>query len=109
VTHIFSLLSNYELKQYGPDADDEVQLRHLDIHDKASQDVLPFLARECDWIDSIISQPPDGQGGVVLIHCQQGISRSAVFVAAYRECRNGKASSHQADALLSNAKVSYIV
>lgn len=87
ITHIFSLLTDDELGQYGPETEDGVVLRHLSIKDDPSEEILPFLTRECDFIESVISHTNGGRGGALLVHCQQGISRSTAFVVAYRQCQ----------------------
>ena len=79
VTHILSVMTGNELEQYGPDEEPGVELRHLDIKDEASADLLRHLDRECIWLDKTLSAP----GTVVLIHCQQGISRSAAIAVGY--------------------------
>lgn len=43
-------------------------------------DLLINLPMACRWIDQAIRG-----GGVVLVHCYQGLSRSAAVVAAYSE------------------------
>lgn len=79
ITHILSVMTASELEQYGPDENPDVELRHLDIKDEPSADLLQHLMRECDWLDATLSQPRN----VVLVHCQQGISRSAAVAVAY--------------------------
>lgn len=77
VTHILTVLSAAELDQYGPDESEGVELRYLDVADDPFQNVIQYFNQECDWIDRVLV------GGVVLVHCQQGVSRSAAFVVAY--------------------------
>lgn len=80
ITHILTILSAAELDQYGPDETKGVELRHLSIVDKPSENILQYFGQECEWLDSALN------GGAVLVHCQQGISRSTAIVVAYGKC-----------------------
>lgn len=84
ITHILSIMTATEFSQYGPDETEGVELRHLEVKDEESSDILQYFTQECDWIDKALSKPTaaGGQAGV-LVHCQQGISRSVAFVVAY--------------------------
>jgi Dual specificity phosphatase, catalytic domain len=58
--------------------------RHIWIEcvDSPTQDLLVYMAGICDFIDQMLElaqQPPKG----VLVHCDQGISRSSAVVIAY--------------------------
>lgn len=55
------------------------QDRHLKIFclDSSHQDLLIHMRRACEFIEKSLSH------GRVLVHCQQGVSRSAAFVIAY--------------------------
>jgi dual specificity phosphatase 12 len=58
--------------------------RHIWIEcvDSPTQDLLVYMAGICDFIDQMLEpaqQPPKG----VLVHCDQGISRSSTVVIAY--------------------------
>ncbi|KAK5315622.1 hypothetical protein LTR70_006706 [Exophiala xenobiotica] len=68
-----------EFEQYGPDETQGVELRHLEVADEESADILQYFPQECGWIDNALS----ATGAGVLVHCQQGVSRSVAFVVAY--------------------------
>jgi len=50
----------------------------IDIRDSTSADLRPHLESVCNYIDRALRS-----GQNVLVHCQQGISRSAAVVMAY--------------------------
>jgi predicted protein tyrosine phosphatase len=50
----------------------------IDIVDHSSADLRPHLEAVCNYIDRILKN-----GQSVLVHCQQGVSRSAAVVIAY--------------------------
>lgn len=82
ITHILTVLSAAELDQYGPDETEGVELRLLSLADEPSENIIQYFGQECDWLDQVL------QGGVVLVHCQQGVSRSVAIVVAYcKYCR----------------------
>jgi len=86
ITHILSILTPIEFEQYGPDESKDVVSWHLELKDEEASDILQYFPVGCDWIDKALSSPGvDGRQGGVIVHCQQGISRSAAFVLAYRE------------------------
>lgn len=87
VTHILSMLTAEELEQYGPDESPDVKLRHWNIKDDPSADLMKNLMRECDWLNDVLTKyrGSDGSKGVVIVHCQQGISRSAALIVAFRK------------------------
>src|SRR5271155_2059323 len=49
------------------------------LYDKTSERVAPYFDEFIEFISSA-----HASGGVVLIHCQEGISRSATLALAYR-------------------------
>ena len=85
ITHILSVMTGTELESYGPDENPEVVLRHVDIRDEPTADMLQHLIRECDWMDEVLLKyrTKDGERAAVIVHCQQGISRSAAIIVAY--------------------------
>lgn len=86
ITHILSILTATELEKYGPDESPDVELRHYEMADEEDADLLKDIDRECDWIDgSLNHRTKDGRKGAIIIHCQQGISRSAAVAVAYCE------------------------
>ncbi|PPQ68531.1 hypothetical protein CVT25_005453 [Psilocybe cyanescens] len=50
----------------------------IPIQDEGSVDLKPYLEAVCSWIARAL-----GQGRSVLVHCQQGISRSPAIIIAY--------------------------
>ena len=70
ITHIVSILEDWPSN--GP--------HHLSIHldDAEMENLLVHLPRVCDFIDQALDS-----GGVVLVHCYAGVSRSASCVIAY--------------------------
>ncbi|TFK43706.1 protein-tyrosine phosphatase-like protein [Crucibulum laeve] len=75
ITHILSVCTDQipaELPESG--------MTHLRIpvEDVDYADLLIHLPRACQFIDEALRN-----GGVVLVHCVQGISRSAAVAAAY--------------------------
>ncbi|KAM3477487.1 hypothetical protein MY5147_002668 [Beauveria neobassiana] len=55
---------------------------HLFIRcaDNSTMNVLPFMSQVCDFIEERISTDEDAN---MLVHCREGISRSATVVIAY--------------------------
>ena len=72
ITHIVSILEDWPSE--GP--------HHLtiDLDDSEMENLLVQLPSVCDFIDQALDS-----GGVVLVHCFAGISRSATCVIAYRK------------------------
>jgi dual specificity phosphatase 12 len=78
ITHILSVCTDpipAELPESG--------IRHMRIpvEDVDYADLLIYLPSAVQFIDNALKN-----GGVVLVHCVQGISRSAAVIAAYSEC-----------------------
>src|SRR5258706_525476 len=70
ITHIVSILQGWPSR--GP--------HHLsiDLNDDEMENLLVHFPRVCDFIDQALDS-----GGIVLVHCFAGISRSASCVIAY--------------------------
>ncbi|EMD34294.1 hypothetical protein CERSUDRAFT_117175 [Gelatoporia subvermispora B] len=62
----------------APDPKAPLDAYRLDISDSTSVDLRPHLESAVRWIDDRLRR-----GLNVLVHCQQGISRSAAVVIAY--------------------------
>ena len=71
VTHAVSIT-------WAPLAEDGLQRMSLRVEDDPDEDMFSYFASVCNFIDSA-----RGEGGNVLVHCDQGISRSAALAAAY--------------------------
>ena len=82
ITHIVSILEDWPSN--GP--------QHFVIHldDEKTENLLVHLPRVCDFIDQARAS-----GGIVLVHCFAGISRSASCVIAYSKCPNADLASTQ--------------
>ncbi|TQV93474.1 hypothetical protein V2A60_010119 [Cordyceps javanica] len=62
------------------------QASHLYIQclDSSTTDLLQFMSKVCDFIDEHVCAPAAGGGDAnVLVHCREGVSRSATMVIAY--------------------------
>ncbi|TFK38876.1 protein-tyrosine phosphatase-like protein [Crucibulum laeve] len=57
---------------------DGFSCHRIEIHDQASVDLRPHLEAACNYIDRALRS-----GRSVLVHCQQGVSRSPAVVIAY--------------------------
>ncbi|KAJ7853338.1 protein-tyrosine phosphatase-like protein [Mycena olivaceomarginata] len=76
ITHLVQVLEVPWMPQSGPAA--EFSCHRIDIEDAASATLQPHLASACDYIRGALRS-----GENVLVHCQQGVSRSASIVIAY--------------------------
>ncbi|EFI27671.1 hypothetical protein CC1G_14596 [Coprinopsis cinerea okayama7 len=75
ITHILSVCSDAipaELPESG------IAHKRIPVEDVDYADLLIHLPRACQFIEQAIRS-----GGVVLVHCGQGLSRSAAVVCAY--------------------------
>ncbi|KAF2183508.1 phosphatases II [Zopfia rhizophila CBS 207.26] len=75
--------------------EDRIAVKHIDIDDDPTEDILCHLDDACDWIDaalhsSTLASEVDNFDSVwkhprsgVVVHCTQGISRSSSFIIAY--------------------------
>jgi dual specificity phosphatase 12 len=76
-------------------AKDPITVKHIDIDDDPTEDILYHLGSTCDWMDaalhssSLASEAHDMDSvdrnhcPGVLVHCTQGMSRSGSFIVAY--------------------------
>ncbi|KAJ7699776.1 protein-tyrosine phosphatase-like protein, partial [Mycena metata] len=55
----------------------------MDIRDTETVDIGPHLERACVWIEEALRR---GEG--VLVHCQQGVSRSPSIIIVYLICNH---------------------
>ncbi|KAF7356106.1 Phosphatases II [Mycena venus] len=75
ITHLVQVLE----VPWIPQADDDGFTYHrIDIEDRSSAALQPHLEAACNYIRASLAR-----GDNVLVHCQQGVSRSASIVIAY--------------------------
>jgi len=74
ITHIINATA--EEKMYYPD--NFIYLR-IPLYDRASERATPFFDQAIDFITSA-----HADGGLVMIHCAEGVSRSVTLALAYR-------------------------
>ncbi|EPQ54914.1 phosphotyrosine protein phosphatase II [Gloeophyllum trabeum ATCC 11539] len=77
-THRISYLVQVLDAPWLPSPFDGIRCHRIDILDLPGADLKSHLAEACDVIDGAIAR-----GENVLVHCQQGVSRSAAIVIAY--------------------------
>ncbi|KAJ6582324.1 protein-tyrosine phosphatase-like protein [Mycena capillaripes] len=76
--HITHLVQVLEVPWMPQSADAGFACHRIDIEDRSSAALQPHLAAACDYIRAALER-----GDNVLVHCQQGVSRSASIVIAY--------------------------
>ncbi|EFJ42833.1 MAP kinase phosphatase 1 [Volvox carteri f. nagariensis] len=81
VTHVLNCVG-FICKEYFKD---ELTYKTLYLQDTPAEDILCVLYDCLDYIDSALHS-----GGRILVHCSQGVSRSATLVIAYIMWRSGK-------------------
>ncbi|KAG6856260.1 hypothetical protein H0H87_006016 [Tephrocybe sp. NHM501043] len=77
ITHVVSIL------EYTPNIPDLIPQEHklqITLADRPEADILTHLPSTTDFITSALAEHKENK---VLVHCFQGISRSATVVAAY--------------------------
>lgn len=75
-----------------------IQRKQVEINDDETEDIVGRLTEMTDWIRDALTKPHPYEnanqestgngswghtGGCVLVHCNQGISRSGTVVVAY--------------------------
>ncbi|KJA29843.1 hypothetical protein HYPSUDRAFT_126880 [Hypholoma sublateritium FD-334 SS-4] len=75
ITHILSVCTD-PIPSEVPEAG--IRHKRIAVEDVDYADLLIHLPAACDFIEQALNS-----GGVVLVHCVQGLSRSATVVAAY--------------------------
>lgn len=78
ITHIVSVC-NEPIPAHHPQSG--YVIHKIPVEDQPTEDILIHLPAACQFIHNAMVTPKK----VVLVHCVQGLSRSACVVAAYRE------------------------
>uniref|UniRef100_A0A6B2L519 Protein-serine/threonine phosphatase n=1 Tax=Arcella intermedia TaxID=1963864 RepID=A0A6B2L519_9EUKA len=73
ITHILMVL-----KEMDPVFPKEFIYKKISVQDEVGETISQFFEEATDFIDEALSK-----GGAVLVHCAQGVSRSASIVIAY--------------------------
>ena len=76
ITHIVSVC-NEPIPAHHPQSG--YVIHKIPVEDSPTEDLLIHLPAACQFIHNAMQTP----GAVVLVHCVQGLSRSACVVAAY--------------------------
>lgn len=77
ITHIVSVCNDAipaEIPESG------IAHLRIPVEDVDFADLLIWLPSACQFIDKAVAA-----GGAVLVHCHQGLTRSATIIAAYRQ------------------------
>ncbi|KAF3922273.1 hypothetical protein ABW20_dc0104716 [Dactylellina cionopaga] len=81
ITAMVSLVVDYWRPYWHKESIDQL---FIPTKDSMTHDMLPDLARICDFIDTYRNtESPDGGLNSVLVHCDLGISRSSTATIAY--------------------------
>jgi len=75
ITHIISLSDYLEKKLQLSN----VKTIHYEISDSLSSNMLPIFDSSIKWISKALNDDK----GIILIHCEQGVSRSSIVLMAY--------------------------
>ncbi|KAG2483604.1 hypothetical protein HYH03_017546 [Edaphochlamys debaryana] len=81
VTHVLNCVG-FICKEYFPE---ELTYKTLFLQDTPAEDISCVLYDSLDYIHTALQS-----GGRILVHCSQGVSRSATLVIAYMMWRSGK-------------------
>ena len=79
VTHIVNAAADCDCHY-----EDAFQYLHVKLFDSPQENIAKHLARVLEFLKEV-----NGSGGVVLVHCQQGISRSCSLVLAWLMAHEG--------------------
>jgi len=80
IRYILSMLNaDHQQPKISPGKESDFVLKLILLRDSSSENLLQFLGEACEFIKSSLAKKDGG----VLIHCHQGVSRSASVVIAF--------------------------
>ncbi|KAF9269078.1 phosphatases II [Marasmius fiardii PR-910] len=98
ITHVISVL---EFDVHIPDSIPEENKMHIRIADRPESDILIHLERTTEFIRAAV----EDKNNRVLVHCFQGVSRSATVVCAYLVATSGMRATQSIGFVQSKRKI----
>jgi len=78
VTHVLSVMHDWRRPNQTDVNDQMVERLFIPVDDTANTDISQYMKSSYEWINAAHQS-----GGIVLVHCHMGISRSTTIVCSY--------------------------